>query len=130
MANPVVNDFLNESLTRFPNADQAAITQPLMALGEMLDMSSPKKPKPAPVLAIATGAAGEYLRLAHVEDSTWAWKGNKVDKLHLSMVDLIDKYEDVLWAADALPISQIKFSSDRWLLVQKKDVDYNPPASI
>lgn len=128
MGNDVLSELLTEDLARFPNSDEPTARQPLLALGEMTDWSLLSKPVSTRVLAVATGASGELLRLAHVEDSQWIWDEDRESVLHLSVIDSLDNFEEVIWASDGLPISQIKFITGtpasstpvRWLLVQKK----------
>lgn len=128
MGNDVLSELLTEDLARFPNSDEPTARQPLLALGEMTDWSLLSKPVTTRVLAVAMGASGELLRLAHVEDSQWIWGEDRESVLHLSVIDSLDNFEEVIWASDGLPISQIKFvtgtpaSSNpvRWLLVQKQ----------
>lgn len=128
MGNDVLSELLTEDLARFPKSDEPTIKQPLLALGEMTDWTITSKPVATRLLAAATGASGELLRLTHVEDSQWIWNEDKESALHLSVIDSLDNFEEVTWASDGLPISQIKFvnttssTSDavRWLLVQKQ----------
>lgn len=128
MGHSVLSELLTEDLARFPKSDEPNIKQPLLALGEMTDRSILSKPVAMRALAVATGASGELLRLAHVDDSEWIWDENEDSVLHLSVIDALDNFEEVTWASDGLPISQIKFvtstssASDpvRWVLVQKQ----------
>lgn len=127
MGNEVLSEMLTEDLRRFPNSDEPSTTQPLLAIGEIADLSIPSKPTATRILAVATGNSGELLRLVHVEDSEWIWDEDKDSVLHLSVLDSVDNFEEAIWSSDGLPISQIKFVSDnspsdpiRWLLIQKQ----------
>lgn len=127
MANTELDGFLTEDIERFRNLDETSTTQPLLAIGEMMDLSLPSRPKVATVLAAATGESGELLRLARIENSRWVWGDDKDCVLHLSVIDPMDQDDELIWGSDGLPISQIKFATSvsraesiRWLLVQKQ----------
>lgn len=127
MADEVLSELLTEDLRKFPKSDEPPMTKPLLALGEMVDWSMPSRPILTGLLAVATGASGELLRLSHVEDSRWTWDEGKESVLHLSVIDSLDNFEEVIWGSDGLPISQVKFvtstspsASHRWLIVQKQ----------
>lgn len=95
----------------------------------MTDLTFPSKPGVLPVLATATGEAGEMLRLTRMEDSDWSWDGKKECTLRLPAIDRAVEVDEVVWGDDGLPITQLKFAQSisqagtiRWLLVQKQTV--------
>ncbi|KAF4123741.1 hypothetical protein GMORB2_6442 [Geosmithia morbida] len=123
MGNPELATLLREDDERFRRLDGASSTRSVLAMGEMLDSSTAYRPTVAPVLATATGESGELLRLVRVEDTRWGWGDSTGTTLHLSVIDPVDHEDEVLWASDGLPISQVKFAASlsiRWLLVQKQ----------
>lgn len=127
MGNSELSGLLTEDIDRFKNLDEAANTQPLLSIGEMMDLSLPSRSSVTSVLAAATGESGELLRLARIENSRWVWDDDKDCILHLSVIDPMDQDDELIWRSDGLPISQIKFAksvsrseSIRWLLVQKQ----------
>lgn len=125
MGNSELTGLLRSEDERFRKLDDdggSSSTGPLLAVGEMLNLSNVRRPTVAPVLAAATGESGELLRLVRIEDTRWGWDDAGGTRLHLSVVDPVDHEDQVLWASDGLPISQIKFAAGpavRWLLVQK-----------
>ena len=99
----------------------------IIAVGEVTDLTHPSKPESLPVLATATGEAGELLRLTRLEESSWSWDGRQECTLQLPVVDHDVEVDEVVWSSDGLPITQVQFvtsttagSTTRWLLVQKQ----------
>lgn len=107
--------------------DDSSSPKPIIAVGEMTDLTTPSKPKALPVLAAATGEAGELLRLTRLEDSEWSWDGRKECTLAMPAIDHDVEVDEVIWGTDGPPITQLKFAQSgtpsgtvRWLLVQKQ----------
>lgn len=118
---------LSEDMNRFRDTDSYTSNKPLLAVGEITDVSNHSRPKAAQVLAAATGKSGELLRLVYMDDSQWNWGDDKESTLNLSVVDVRDREDEVIWESDGLPISQIKFATSlstsgliRWLIIQKQ----------
>lgn len=127
MGNAALRGLLEENMERFQKFEGEASDRPLLAIGQMTNIRDASRVTGASVLAVATGESGELLRLARVDESKWQWGQNKDVGLKLSVIDPDDQEEEVIWASDGLPISQIKFATSlsrydsvRWLLVQKK----------
>lgn len=127
MGNSALQGFLEEDMDRFQKAEGQAGDRPLLAMGQMTDVRDASHVSGAPMLAAATGESGELLRLARIDESKWAWGDYQEVTLSLSVIDPDDPEEEVIWASDGLPISQVKFATSltrydavRWLLVQKQ----------
>lgn len=125
MSNPVLSTWLNEDMSHFENLADSPSPQNLLAFGEIPD-SRPRGSATIPVLASVTGASGELLRIARLEDSKWAWEGDKDSALHIPITDPQEIDDEVVWASDGLPISRVKFFMSanalepiRWFIVQK-----------
>jgi RNA polymerase I-specific transcription initiation factor RRN6 len=85
---------------------------------------------------MAAGEAGEKLRIARINQSSWAWNAKEQVgdqhrvaedvQLELAIIDPDSWQDECLWASDGLPFTQIKFATHnvpnepiRWLLAQK-----------
>lgn len=120
-------ELLGEEIQRFRKVEENSSPKSILAVGEMMDLTIPSKPGALPVLATATGEAGEMLRLTRMEDSEWSWDGRKECVLQLPAIDHELEVDEVVWGSDGLPITQLKFAQSatqsgtaRWLLVQKQ----------
>ncbi|CAM1510440.1 Fc.00g007750.m01.CDS01 [Cosmosporella sp. VM-42] len=127
MGNSALQGFLEENMNRFQKVEGEASDRPLLAIGEVTNVRDPSRVSGALALAVATGESGELLRLARIDESKWQWGQSRDVGLKLSVIDPDDQEEEVIWASDSLPISQIKFATSlsrydsvRWLLVQKQ----------
>lgn len=127
MGNLPLEDLLKESMERFHKVEGEATDRPLLAIGQMTNFSDASRIAGLSALAVATGESGELLRLARIDESKWLWDDNKDMSLQLSVIDPEDREDEVVWASDGLPVSQIKFATSssryeplRWLLVQKQ----------
>ncbi|KPM43393.1 hypothetical protein AK830_g3201 [Neonectria ditissima] len=127
MGNFELQGLLEENMTRFQKVEGEENDKPLLAIGQMTNLRIPTRVTSAPLLAAAAGESGELLRLAWIDESKWQWGQSKDVALSLSVIDPDDLEEEVVWASDGLPISQIKFATSltrydavRWLVVQKQ----------
>ncbi|KAH7320909.1 RNA polymerase I-specific transcription-initiation factor-domain-containing protein [Stachybotrys elegans] len=119
-------DFLADDLKRFKREDSDD-DRPVLALGQMLDVTQHSRMTVAGLLAVATGESGQLLRLARMDKSLWIWEDYRDVALNLSVIETRHPEEQVLWESDGLSICQIKFvaydspaQTLRWLLVQKQ----------
>ncbi|KAL7926499.1 RNA polymerase I-specific transcription initiation factor RRN6-like protein [Trichoderma austrokoningii] len=127
MGNTAFQDILREDMEELRISNEAPNTRPLLAIGHSPDPSDKSGVKKIPIMAVASGEAGEILRLARMEDAQWQWGANGDAFLNAAVVDSTDKAAEATWADDGLPIRQVVFAggrlqdeSTRWLLVQKE----------
>lgn len=125
MGNGVVSDILKEDMDRFERSEDHSSDGPLLAVGQMSDVRDLSNMKGLPLLAIATGASGEQLRLARSEESLWQWEDHDDAMLNLSIINPTHKEEEAVWEGNGLPILRIRFATStweygsiRWLLIQ------------
>lgn len=102
--------------------------RPLFAMGSITDWSISTNPTEMPIIAVATGKSGELVRIAKAETSMWQWDDHEDACLVLPAVDPQNREEEVIWASDGLPITQIKaavarsnLGALRWLFIQKQN---------
>lgn len=126
MGNSALQDLLEENMNRYSKVEGEASDRPLIAMGQMTNVGDPSRITGAAMLAAVTGESGELLRLARIDESRWTWGHTKDAALNLAVIDPEDPEEEVIWASDGLPISQVKFATSlsrydvvRWVLVQK-----------
>ncbi|KAF4336360.1 rna polymerase i-specific transcription-initiation factor rrn6 [Fusarium beomiforme] len=127
LGNSALSELLEESMNRYSKIEGEVSDQPLLAIGQMTNMSDHWRIDGSPMLAAATGESGELLRLAQIDQSKWKWGHDKHATLQPSVIDPDDPDEETIWASDSLPISQVKFATSltrydaiRWLIVQKQ----------
>ncbi|KAF9771945.1 hypothetical protein IL306_010414 [Fusarium sp. DS 682] len=127
MGNSALSELLEESMNRYSKIEGEVSDQPLLAIGQMTNVSDHWRIAGSPMLAAATGESGELLRLARIDQSKWKWGHDKHATLQPSVIDPDDPDEETIWASDGLPISQVKFATSltrydaiRWLIVQKQ----------
>lgn len=93
------------------------------AVGEMTDTSSPQQTVSAPLLAMATGSAGDVLRIARPAVNFWSLSGSEN-----TAVRLLEHapHQETLWTKDIGTIRFIRsivstrrFDPVRWLAVQR-----------
>lgn len=102
----------------------AATTASLLAIGEISDVRQlTKQVKGRPVLAVASGEAGEIIRFISLTREEWTWETEDV-RVRLNTPNPRFGGE---WCQDSAPITLIKFALDprkhdpiRWLIVQKE----------
>jgi RNA polymerase I-specific transcription initiation factor RRN6 len=95
-------------------------TAPLFSVGEVADLREAESTKGHPVLAVASGASGNVLRLISLAREEWVWVEADIRvRLHAANPKLEGE-----WCQDGVPISLVKFAIDsrkydpiRWLLV-------------
>ncbi|KAM0272579.1 hypothetical protein ACHAQH_008637 [Verticillium albo-atrum] len=121
-----MSDLLSDLMCEANDATLSA-NQPLFAIGQMANLTDPRRPRVKPVIAMAAGESGELLRLAALNDSTWRWGDHQSPALHQLHLDADDADEVAHWAQDDSPISQVKAAlnlaghdSSRYIIVQKK----------
>ncbi|ENH72538.1 hypothetical protein FOC1_g10013195 [Fusarium oxysporum f. sp. cubense race 1] len=127
MGNSALSELLQENMDRYSKVEGEVSDQPLLAIGQMTNVSNHSRITGSPMLAAATGESGELLRLARIDQSKWKWGNDKRTTLQPSVIDPDDPEEEAIWASDGLPISQVKFATSltrydaiRWLIVQKQ----------
>jgi RNA polymerase I-specific transcription initiation factor RRN6 len=127
MGNSALSNLLQENMNRYSKVEGEISDQPLLAIGQMTNVSDHSRIAGSPMLAAATGESGELLRLARIDQSKWKWGQDKRTTLQPSVIDPDDPEEEAIWASDGLPISQVKFATSlarydavRWLIVQKQ----------
>ncbi|EHK46464.1 uncharacterized protein TrAtP1_005590 [Trichoderma atroviride] len=127
MGNTAFQDILRGDMEELSIANEAPNTRPLLAVGHSADPSDKSGAKKIPIMAVASGEAGEVLRLARMEDAQWQWGDNGDAFLNSAIIDPADKAAESTWADDGLPIRQVIFAgsrlqdeSNRWLIVQKE----------
>lgn len=127
MGNTAFQDILRGDMEELSIANEVPNTRPLLAVGHSADPSDKSGAKKIPIMAVASGEAGEVLRLARMEDAQWQWGDNGDAFLNSAIIDSADKAAEATWADDGLPIRQVIFAgsrlqdeSNRWLLVQKE----------
>ncbi|KIL85672.1 hypothetical protein FAVG1_11167 [Fusarium avenaceum] len=127
MGNSALAGLLHENMDRYSKIEGEASDRPLLSIGQMTNVSDHWRIAGSPMLAAATGESGELLRLARIDQSKWIWDDDKHTTLQPSVIDPDDPDEEVIWASDGLPISQVKFATSlsrydavRWLIVQKQ----------
>lgn len=96
---------------------------PLLAVGEILDVTDPNLVKGIPALASAVGEAHHALRIVALRPEPWqecSGPGGALELLTAAGT------EEGFWCGDYAPIHQVKFARNhkryeqtRWLLVQK-----------
>ncbi|KAK3186645.1 hypothetical protein K4F52_004686 [Lecanicillium sp. MT-2017a] len=127
MGNFAFDEPLREDMNRYRNADDTLTGKPLFAMGSIPDRSDQAFSRQVSVLATAAGESGELLRLAVAQDTRWQWGEDRDAFLNLSVVDPLDTAEEVTWACDGLPITQVKYAEGlsnqdyvRWIFVQRQ----------
>ncbi|KAJ4261574.1 hypothetical protein NW762_007005 [Fusarium torreyae] len=127
MGNSALSGLLEENMNRYSKIEGEVSDRPLLSIGQMTNVSDHWRIAGSPMLAAATGESGELLRLARIDQSKWQWGNDKHTTLQPSVIDPDDPDEEVIWASDGLPISQVKFATSlsrydavRWLIVQKQ----------
>ncbi|KAM0335169.1 hypothetical protein ACHAQA_000210 [Verticillium albo-atrum] len=121
-----ISDLLSDLMCE-PNDAAHSANHPLFAIGQMANLTDPRRPRVKPVIAMAAGESGELLRLAAMNDSTWRWGGHQSPALHQLHLDASDADEVAHWAQDDSPITQVKaalslsgYEPSRYIIVQKK----------
>ncbi|KAL7950914.1 RNA polymerase I-specific transcription-initiation factor domain-containing protein [Trichoderma barbatum] len=127
MGNSAYQDFLKEDMQALNISDEAPNTRPLFAIGHAPDPSDKSGSRKFPIMAVACGESGEFLRLARMEDVPLQWGNSTGAFLNLQGVDPANREAELIWTNDGLPIRQIKSAGNhsqddtpRWLLVQKE----------
>lgn len=127
MGNSALSELLQENMNRYSKVEGEVSDQPLLAIGQMTNVSDHSRIAGSPMLAAATGESGELLKLARIDQSKWKWGNDKRTTLQPLVIDPDDPEEEAIWASDGLPISQVKFATSltrydatRWLIVQKQ----------
>lgn len=121
------HDALSQGLLSAKEADRHVASRSLLVFGEMDDVSQGAKARSIPFVAMATGASGEALRVASLQESKWQWDRASDTSISQRVADPLEKESQIIWTSDSLPIAKIKYVSGRsvqgparWLLVQKK----------
>ncbi|ETS78769.1 hypothetical protein PFICI_08622 [Pestalotiopsis fici W106-1] len=95
------------------------------AIGEMTDTINGQKPVGVPLIAMATGSAGDVLRFTRPAAKQWHLDSNGTVGSLLEP----DKYQETLWSKDVGTIRRIqtvvntkRFEPVRWVVVQRESV--------
>ncbi|KAF3011490.1 hypothetical protein E8E14_007125 [Neopestalotiopsis sp. 37M] len=106
-----------------PHMPSWELTQ--FAVGEMTDTMNGQKPIGAPLIAMATGSAGDILRFTRPSAKQWHIGSNGTIGSLLEP----DNHQETLWSKDIGTIRRIKaivntkrFEPVRWLVVQRESV--------
>lgn len=121
-----VSELLSDMMMEDNNTKPFSV-RPLLAIGQMTDLTNAKRPLPKPVLAVATGQSGENLRLVALDYAKWHCDGDESPTIRL-LHPMQDDMEDVVtWAQDDSPIFQVKTGPDlarpepsRYVILQKQ----------
>ncbi|KAF3352114.1 hypothetical protein VD0004_g9293 [Verticillium dahliae] len=121
-----MSDLLSDLMCESNDATRSA-NHPLLAIGQMANLTDPRRPRVRPVIAMAAGESGQLLRLCALRDSTWRWGTHQSPALHRLHLDADDADEVAHWAHDDSPILQVKAAMSlvgnepsRYIIVQKK----------
>ncbi|KAI0013260.1 hypothetical protein F4779DRAFT_564763 [Xylariaceae sp. FL0662B] len=124
LGNQVIHDELEEAHASAQLHGEIPWHSSLFAIGELTDLSEPKKVTGAPLVAVATGEANDVLRLAKPNMEKWQWGDDS--SVSLRLADL-EKEESTLWREEAAGairrlkciIDSKRYAPTRWLVVQR-----------
>jgi RNA polymerase I-specific transcription initiation factor RRN6 len=123
LGNDVLEELLALEDSPCRHGQTSSWNQTQFAIGEMTDISDPRKISGMPLLAMAAGSAGDVLRLLRPKTNVGVWHAGKDANLKLELLDHSD-YQETLWAKDVGTIRRVqsvmstrRFEPVRWLIV-------------